>query len=196
MGYAGGKTPGPTYARIGDHTETLQVDFDPRVTSYETLLGVFWKSHDPSRKAWSTQYRHALFYHDEAQRKLAVETRAAIEKERGKKVTTEILPFTGFTLAEDYHQKHALRRYREIEAEFEAMYPEAEDLAHSAAAARVNAFAAGHGSCDDLREAAPGLGLSDRALAKLHRIVCGEAVSVGCGGPVSSDDAGESRESP
>ena len=63
----------PTYYSLGDHTETIDVEFDPDVTSYEDMLKLFWKNHDPSSKC-SRQYMSAIFYHDEGQREAAERT--------------------------------------------------------------------------------------------------------------------------
>ncbi|MDZ7761250.1 MAG: peptide-methionine (S)-S-oxide reductase [Desulfovermiculus sp.] len=63
VGYSGGKKPNPTYHDLGDHTETLQVDYDPEAVSYPKLLEVFWESHSPEQSALSRQYMAAVFYH-------------------------------------------------------------------------------------------------------------------------------------
>ena len=123
VGYAGGKKKDPTYRSIGDHSETIQIDFDPRRISYKKLLSVFWHSHNPTQRSWSQQYKSAIFYHDEKQRKLALETQAFEEQQRNQKIQTEIVPFTQFYLAEDYHQKYGLRGRSDLIKEFKAMYP-------------------------------------------------------------------------
>lgn len=113
----------------------------------------------------------AVFAHDDEQRRLAEETAFEASKRRGKTVRTEIVPYTGFTLAEAYHQKYSLRRLETVERELEAIYPALADLVSSTAAARINAFAAGGGSREELDELAPELGLSERALEELRRVV-------------------------
>jgi peptide-methionine (S)-S-oxide reductase len=180
VGYAGGTKENPTYRNLGDHTETVQMDFDPEQVSYGKLLDVFWESHDPGRNSWSRQYMAAVFYHDEGQRRLAEEKRDAIEKRTGVKVKTRILPYTGFYLAEDYHQKHALRMYPEIVGELRAMYPELEDFISSTAVTRTNAYLGGYGSCDELKNDAEGLGLSTGAIDTLSVVVCGRKGVVSC----------------
>ena len=136
VGYAGGTKVAPTYRSIGDHTETFEIDYDPSQISYETLLGIFWQSHNPTSRVWSTQYKAAVFYHNDAQKQLAEQTRAREAERRSAKIRTEILPFTGFTIAEDYHQKYYLRSQRDLMREFERIYPSAGDFVHSTAAAR------------------------------------------------------------
>ena len=92
VGYTGGDEDSPTYRDLGDHSEAIQVDFDPEVVSYGELIEVFWESHNPCARPWSTQYKSAVFVHDEEQRRLAEETAAEIAAERGQPVRTEILP--------------------------------------------------------------------------------------------------------
>ena len=105
VGYTGGTTPDPTYHSMGDHTESIQIDFDPNVISYQALLDHFWASHDPVYKS-SCQYKSAIFYHDDEQKRLAEESFAEEEKKRKKKIFTCLQPLETFYLAEDYHQKY------------------------------------------------------------------------------------------
>jgi peptide-methionine (S)-S-oxide reductase len=171
VGYAGGTTKSPTYQAIGDHTETLQVDYDPTKLGYEQLLAVFWDDHSPTSPAFSRQYKAAIFTHDEEQARLAQETKAAVAKRLGRAVTTEVLPFTGFTRAEDYHQKYSLR-HSPAGREVLARTGEGAPFTDSTAAARLNGYVAGHGDAAQLEAELPRLGLSDelgrRLLAELR----------------------------
>ena len=106
VGYAGGAKANPTYYALGDHAETIQIDYDPTRISYEELLNVFWESHNPTSPSWSRQYMSAIFYHNEEQQRLAQDTKARQEAKLGTKIYTEIVPYTQFYLAEDYHQKY------------------------------------------------------------------------------------------
>jgi methionine-S-sulfoxide reductase len=180
VGYAGGAKKDPTYRSLGDHTETVQMDYDPAQVSYGELLDVFWESHDPGRSSWSRQYMAAVFYHDDGQKRLAQEKRDAIEKKTGRKVKTKILPYTGFYLAEGYHQKHALQRYPDIVEELRAMYPSLEDFVSSTVVSRLNGYLGGYGSCDDLKDDALGLGLSPGSIDTLSAVVCGSKGVVSC----------------
>ncbi len=173
VGYAGGTTKNPTYHRLGDHTETLQVEYDPDAISYAQLLDVFWTSHDPGQGAWSRQYMAAVFYHDEEQKKAIEESLDRIASSLRGKIKTKVLPLTGFTLAEDYHQKYALRRSTAIMEEFQAMYPALEGFVDSTAAARVNGYLAGYGTCERLKEEIEDLGLSADGARRLLKAVCG-----------------------
>lgn len=179
MGYAGGTTKGPSYHNLGDHSEAVQIDFEPSLTSYRELLDVFWKGHDPARSSWSRQYRAAVFYHDEAQRKIATETKDSLASEKGR-IVTAIEPYSGFYIAEDYHQKHSLRAYPEIMKEIETTYPDMKSLIYSTAAARINGYLGGYGSCDSVKKEIESFGLSQRAQKVLTSVVCGRSASIAC----------------
>ncbi len=167
VGYAGGTTPHPTYKKIGDHTETVQVDYDPRVISYGELLEVFWASHRPEFQAWSRQYLNVIFYHTPGQKRLAEDSKAGVAARFGIRVLTAVRPAAEFTLAEDYHQKYYLRQAPGLLRELLGYYPDLEALVNSTVAARVNGHVAGFGSAAQLQEELPLMGLSPEAGGKL-----------------------------
>lgn len=160
MGYTGGTTPDPTYKRLGDHTESVQVEFDPEVVHYRELLELFWRSHEATRPAWSRQYMSAVFSVDEEQGRLAREVKEAREAGGGRQVRTEIIPATRFYLAEDYHQKYILQGDRPLDREFRRIYPEFHEFVDSPAAAKVNGYLYGCGSLEQVRTELSSLGLS------------------------------------
>ncbi len=107
-GYAGGNTEGPTYDKVSGgqtgHAEAIQVKFDPKVIPYQHILDIFWATHDSTTlnrqgADVGTQYRSAIFYHNDTQKKLA-------EDSKPKDAVTEIAPFDKFYSAEDYHQDY------------------------------------------------------------------------------------------
>jgi hypothetical protein len=144
------------------------------------LLNIFWKSHDPTSGSWSRQYRHAVFSHNKQQEKDAVETRDQLASETSRRIITAIEPYSGFYLAENYHQKHSLRSYPEILEEFRAMFPDLKSLLNSTAVTRVNGYLGGNGSCGPLKEEIDTFGLSHRAKELLSSAVCGRQASVSC----------------
>ncbi|MEJ2658491.1 MAG: peptide-methionine (S)-S-oxide reductase [Desulfobacterales bacterium] len=160
VGYAGGRMNAPSYSNIGDHTETVQVDFDPGHITYAQLLDIFWKSHRPERRSWSRQYMNAVFYHNETQRRAAVASKSAVERKIGCAVKTEVAPLRIFTMAEDYHQKYILKGHYMLKNEMLSIYPLHRDFVNSTAAARLNGYAGGHGSIDRLSREIENLGLS------------------------------------
>jgi len=115
-GYTGGHVPNPTYEQVctgtTGHVEAVQITFDPRVISFEELLEVFWTIHDPTTlnrqgADVGTQYRSAIFYHNEDQRKIALRSiREVAEPLWKKKIVTEVVPLDTFYRAEDYHQEY------------------------------------------------------------------------------------------
>jgi len=172
VGYAGGTKANPTYYDLGNHTETVQVDYDPSRISYADLLKVFWDSHNPSLQS-GTQYLNIAFYHNEEQHRLILESKAQVESEHGK-IVTKILPYSGFNLAEDYHQKYYLMNESgtitqdgysydrsTLIKDFRAMYPDIRGMIDSTAAARINGYLAGNGSKKVLTEELESYGLSE-----------------------------------
>ncbi len=147
------------------------MDFDPSQISFEKLLEVFWAAHDPTARSWSRQYKGAVFFHNEAQGVLAIETRNQEAAKRRSKIFTEILPFTGFSLAEGYHQKYYLRQKPDLMREFNAMYANDGDFINSTAAARVNGYVAGYGTYATLLTEISGFGLSPEGSKKLLDLV-------------------------
>lgn len=159
VGYTGGTLEDPTYHRLGDHTETVEVDYDPGVISYEGLLQVFWGSRSPYERSWSQQYKSAIFYHTEEQKRLAVETRDRQAAARGVKVHAQILPASKFYRAEEYHQKYYLRMRPELFRSVGSLYRSGEEFLDSTVAARLNGLMAGHGTAADIERELRRLGL-------------------------------------
>ncbi len=160
MGYAGGNTANPSYHNLNGHSETIQLDFDPTRISYEQLLDIFWHSHSPEYRPWSWQYASIIFYHDEAQRRLAEETKFHMEESVKKtKIHTQIVHYYQFWLAEDYHQKYWLQQTPEVFREFQSIYPDFKDVINSTAAARVNGLMGGYGTFDGTVEELSSYGL-------------------------------------
>jgi peptide-methionine (S)-S-oxide reductase len=173
VGYAGGSKSNPTYRSLGNHSETIQIDYDPTQISYEELLDIFWNEHSPTSRPFSRQYASVIFTHDDEQQRLAEETKAREEAERGQALYTEIVPFTEFWLAEDYHQKYRLRQNRDLVSEFTALYPDLEDFVNSTATARVNGYLGGHGTLAQFEAEIDELGLSTEGREYLTELAQG-----------------------
>jgi peptide-methionine (S)-S-oxide reductase len=119
-GYAGGTTRDPTYEQVCSgrtgHAEVVQVTFEPKVLSYHDLLTIFFTVHDPTTlnrqgADVGTQYRSVVFYHSDAQRATALDVIRELEEKRlwRKKFVTEVVPFTAFYPAEEYHRDYFRR---------------------------------------------------------------------------------------
>ncbi len=117
VGYCGGQEENPTYKQVSagktGHAEAIEIVYDPSRTTYSELLNVFWRNIDPTQEDGQfsdigSQYRTAIFYHNEEQRRLAEVSKEKQEKSGRftKKIVTEIVPATPFYEAEEYHQDY------------------------------------------------------------------------------------------
>ncbi len=116
-GYSGGKTKNPTYEEVSfgstGHAEVVRIVYDPKKITYKKLLEVFWKNIDPLAKDKQfcdsgTQYRSAIFYHSEEQKKEALDFKASL-KNKFPQIFTEIVTASEFYPAEDYHQDYYIK---------------------------------------------------------------------------------------
>lgn len=116
-GYTGGSTENPRYGDVSSgrtgHAEAVEITYDPSQVTYDELLGVFWRNIDPTVRDRQfvdvgSQYRTAIFYHDEEQRKTAEESKRRLDASGrfGKPIVTEIVPAGRFYPAEEYHQDY------------------------------------------------------------------------------------------
>ncbi len=116
-GYSGGNVENPTYEQVcmgtTGHAEAIQITFDSKIISFEKLLEVFFKLHDPTTlnqqgNDVGTQYRSAIFYHNDDQKQAALKVKEKIEKSKiySNPIVTEIVPFKNFYKAENYHQNY------------------------------------------------------------------------------------------
>jgi peptide-methionine (S)-S-oxide reductase len=117
VGYSGGTLENPTYADVCSdktgHAEVIEIVYDPSYISYDELLRVFWKNHDPTTMNRQgpdvgTQYRSVIFYHNEEQKAAAEALKANLQNsgKYSKDIVTEILPASQFYRAEEYHQRY------------------------------------------------------------------------------------------
>lgn len=116
-GYSGGTVENPSYDQVCEgttgHAESIQIEFDPSIISYETLLDVFWHTHDPTTinrqgNDIGPQYRSAVFYHDDKQKEKALKSKEKLEKQDAYRdpIVTEVTPFINFYEAENYHKDY------------------------------------------------------------------------------------------
>ena len=116
-GYAGGTVKNPSYEQVcagkTGHAESTQIEFDPKVIPFEKILYILWHTHNPTTlnrqgDDVGTQYRSAIFYHNEKQKEIAEKSKRNLENERVYKhsIVTEITPFKNFYVGEDYHKNY------------------------------------------------------------------------------------------
>ncbi len=125
VGYSGGDFPNPTYKDVCSkktgHAEVVKIEFDPTVITYEELLDLFWKIHNPTtlnRQGFDigSQYRSVIFYHTPEQKLKAIKSKEELENSGSykKPIVTEIKPAKEFYRAEEYHQKYIQKRSKSI----------------------------------------------------------------------------------
>ena len=173
VGFAGGDYPNPTYHKLVDHRETVEVRYDPSVVAYEDLVRVFWHAHNPGWAGVLLRFAAALFYTGEDERRIANELAEERAREDDKVIRTPVMPLSVFHPADASHQKHYLRGERELVSEFREIYPQPWAFTRSTATARVNAVLAGHGEPPMIREEIGSYGLSragrERVLRRLEQ---------------------------
>jgi peptide-methionine (S)-S-oxide reductase len=155
VGYAGGTTPDPDYHHTGDHHESVEVTYDPAVTSYDRLLEVFWASHPAVGGQGPVRTREAALYVGAAQERAARASRRRVARAAGEPVTTAVEPLGRFWPAEAYNQKANLQRLApDLVRQLAARFGGRDGFLASTAAARLNAYAGGLAGEDALRDAA------------------------------------------
>ena len=121
VGYMGGDYEKPTYEDVctgqTGHAETVEIVYDPDIISYNELLAVFWNNHDPTTPNRQgpdigSQYRSVIFYYNEQQKNLAMNSKEKVQSRLRQDIVTQIVPATQFYKAEDYHQQSLAKRGR------------------------------------------------------------------------------------
>ncbi len=166
VGYAGGTTENPTYKMIGDHTETIEIDYDPEQISYRELVEIFFDSHNPYNQAYSRQYASLILYNNSEQQETAEAVKEELEAEGGREIKTEIKELDRFYLAEDYHQKFRLQQqvaFREHYLDQMTM----EEFINSPAVTKVSGYITGNGERDNIIQNIGELGLTTELQERL-----------------------------
>ena len=141
---------------MGDHTETVDIDYDPNSTSYEQMLKLFWKHHDPTTRA-KRQYMSAIFYHDEQQEALAKKSMEEAQKIGSRSITTVIAPAEEFYDAENYHQKFMLQQHPALMTSIGIG-----NIIRSHVCTRLNGYVSGNGKTSDFDQEYEKLGINEK----------------------------------
>lgn len=146
VGYAGGTLDHPTYRQLGDHTETVEMDYDTRILSLENILDVFWSNHNPLNinEYKGRQYQSLVLYRGQIQLNVIQKVMQLREEQGKSKPDTEISPYNRFYPAEDRHQKYYLKRYPHAIEELSNLFPSPQELTNATLAARLNGLAKGY----------------------------------------------------
>lgn len=179
VGYAGGTKDEPSYHDLGDHSEAIQVEFDPERITFDDLLAIFLKEHDPFARSASAQYKAVLWTHGEAQAKRARKALAALARKHGREPKTEVRPAPRFWIAEDYHQKYYLRGKKGLLAALLGPGADGARVRESTLAARANGWVAGYGTAEQIAAEIDALELGEKAREALRRAL-GERAPVTC----------------
>jgi peptide-methionine (S)-S-oxide reductase len=143
VGYAGGTKPDPTYHDLGDHSEAIQVEYDPSELDFADLVAVAFENHDPLSRPRKRQYQNVAFYESDADRD-AIESHLRESDWPRDAVETRIERLDEFHIGETYHQKFNLGSTASLRSRFEEAGYDDADVRESPAAAKVNAHVAGH----------------------------------------------------
>jgi len=174
VGYTGGSKANPTYYELGDHTEAIDIEFDPTVTNYNSLLSVFFREHDATERH-KRQYMSAIYCHDQDQRMEA--TNALKSQPNSSAIVTDLVDASIFYDAEDYHQKYRLQHYPEL---LQLLgIKDGAQLKHSHVCSRLNAFLGGYGTLAEFDSACEKLGMPEAA-AKIVRSAVAKGIVPHC----------------
>jgi peptide-methionine (S)-S-oxide reductase len=160
----------PTYHSLGNHTEAIQIDFNPDEIDFATILNLIWTSHNPIGAKRSSQYKSAIWFGDDHQKTAIEQSIQPLEEKYDCALTTEILPLETFFNAEDYHQKYVLQRHDAVMKQFKTFYADFDEFVNSTAAARLNGFAYGCGSKTLFEAEQSEYGIAQEILAPVLRV--------------------------
>ncbi|WP_138495401.1 peptide-methionine (S)-S-oxide reductase MsrA [Paenibacillus pinistramenti] len=173
-GYAGGTAEAPSYHQMGDHTETVRVDFDPSIIRYEQLLNLFWDHHNPANiNGYKGRQYLSLLLPRSGEQREAIRRVARERQERGdeRPAGTETADFRAFYPAEERHQKYYLKRFPDALDKLRGLCPFQEALMDSALAARLNGLAKGYTSMERIVGEIQGWKLPDGEKEQLIKVL-------------------------
>ncbi len=138
---------------MGDHSECLQIDFDPTQVTFEVIVRQFWNSHNSNRGNYKgRQYLSIFLYHDIYQKEALEKMKQEIQDTNSASIGTEIAPFDQFTLAEERHQKYYLKRYSSATQKLREHFLTEEAFTNATLVARLNSFVKGYGTLTSLKQ--------------------------------------------
>uniref|UniRef100_U5ESG1 peptide-methionine (S)-S-oxide reductase n=1 Tax=Corethrella appendiculata TaxID=1370023 RepID=U5ESG1_9DIPT len=170
VGYSGGSAPKPVYRNLGDHTEVIELHYDPTKITYDELLEIFWNNHEYGlTKRIKRQYMSLILYHTPEQKEIAQKSlRLEQDKRSPDQIITEIAPANEFYPAEDYHQKYRLQGHKNLMKELKIT----KDLLQTShVAARLNGYLVGVGGVQQFLEEAEALGLTKEQVNYVKRYI-------------------------
>ncbi|XP_050675264.1 peptide methionine sulfoxide reductase isoform X1 [Leptidea sinapis] len=167
VGYSGGTTKNPHYRNLGDHTEVIEIDYDPKSVTYGDLLNMFWANHEYGLTTnLKRQYQSLILYHEEEQRQLAEASHKVMQERCNGQLRTEIAPAGIFYPAEDYHQKYRLQGHKDL---CRSLGLDSKKLQTSHLAARLNGYLVGLGGKAQFEQDVVRLGLTEKQAEYVRR---------------------------
>ncbi|WP_236013424.1 peptide-methionine (S)-S-oxide reductase MsrA [Paenibacillus glycanilyticus] len=172
VGFAGGTTAEPSYRSMGDHTETVELQFDAALVSYDELLELFWNNHNPYNINGykDRQYQSLLLYRDDEQVEAFRRIKSRMEETKGI-LDTELSPFNAFYPAESRHQKYYLKRFPDAVEKLMSLYLSEEELERSTLAARLNGVAKGFLNLERLQNEMKGWPVAEDELKEILSLI-------------------------
>ncbi|AZN41868.1 peptide-methionine (S)-S-oxide reductase [Paenibacillus albus] len=173
VGYAGGTLDQPTYRQLGDHTETVEMDYDTRILSLENVLDIFWSNHNPVNinDYKGRQYQSLILYRDQNQLDVIQKVMKKREEQGKGKPDTELASFNRFYPAEDRHQKYYLKRYPSAIEELSKLFPSPQELTNATLAARLNGLAKGYTNLRTILDEIHTWPISEDEKGNLHQLI-------------------------
>jgi peptide-methionine (S)-S-oxide reductase len=171
VGFSGGTYEKPTYTNSRDHSETVELLYDPSSISYRELCREFFHAHNPAWTGVLKQYANALFYTTGQERRIAEQESERRGSKDGTVMRTPLREFDRFHPASASHQKHHLRTHRELMSAFRSVFPDDTAFTASTAAMRVNSAIAGFSETALIRQELPEYGLSESAAERVQLLV-------------------------
>lgn len=173
VGYSGGRSTNPTYKSSDQHTEVVEIDYDPTQISYEDLVEIFFAKHNETLKPYDVRVKSLIFYRNDEQKRVAerILERIRSEAPEDEYVYTELKSFEVLYLAEDEHQNRSLKLEPSIYNEIKQMYETEENILNSILAAKLNGYIYGYGSPEGALELLEKSGLSEPSRLRLLEVI-------------------------
>ncbi|KAL7021412.1 hypothetical protein ACKWTF_011860 [Chironomus riparius] len=173
VGYSGGSLDNPVYRNLGDHTEVIEIHYDPKTIAFEKLLNLFWNNHEYGLTTKiKKQYASIIFYHNDEQKETAEKSREAEQKARSNEtIITQIVKASTFYPAEDYHQKYRLQAHKKLASDLGLSPTSSKLLQTSYVATKLNGYLVGVGGSKQFLEEAESLGLTDKQIQYVLKYV-------------------------
>lgn len=170
VGYAGGNSTNPSYDNLGNHVEVFEVDYDPEILSYATMVELYFTTYDATARPFSQRVASVIYYRNKDEQVIAEQIKSSLEAASEEGIFTILRPIDTFYLAEEKHQLSYLKQEVSLYAELQVMFDEEDQLLLSILASKLNGFIAGYGHEEDFEHVLSKSSLSQASLDRLRTI--------------------------